>query len=58
MAAVDGNPIVAKRQEKKTQTDRNRQKRQRDAELALQQKKDLKKQRRELDRVRDIDEES
>lgn len=54
---LDNVPTVHRRQEKKTQTDRNRQKRQRDADLAAQEKQELKKQRRELDRVKNISQE-
>lgn len=60
--AVAGEPlsvaVPARRpQEKKTQADRNREKRRRDAEDDLAAKRKLKKQRRELDSVKQYHEE-
>ena len=44
-------------QEKKTQADRNREKRRREAEDTLAAKRKLKQQRRELDSVKQYEEE-
>ena len=50
----EAGSVTTRKQQKKTQTERNRQKRKRDADLAVQERQELKKQRRELDRVKDI----
>lgn len=55
-AVAEGQAAVAvpgrRPQEKKTQADRNREKRRRDAEEELAARRSLKKQRRELDSVK------